>query len=773
MPPVGAVLLAFCLAIIAIQFLPVAVPGGSNTWVGVLALAAFSAWRRHWLLASVLLGLAWGGIDRWQQARADLDPGWEGVNLMAVGRIHDLPERRDRSARFYLAVEKLYPVGEPHRFDVSPPSLIRLSWHEPEQWPASGERWQFEVRLKRPRGFANPHGFDYAAWLWGRGVRATGYARRDGTHVRLAPAPVGIDRLRQTIADRLSEREGGLFTAMVAALALGDRSGLGQDHWRVLAATGTSHLLAISGLHVGLVALWGGWIVGLIATRLPLRSRSLPRQQAAALGGLLFAALYAALAGFSVPTQRALILVAVVALSLGLRRSPSPMRALLLALTVVLAWDPTAVFSAGFWLSFGAVALILYGMTGRLRVSDWWWRWGRVQWLVGLGLTPVLLMWFQRVSLASPLVNLIAVPVVGLLVVPLVLAGGLLMLPFPQFADFLLDVAEGVLKGLWWGLQHAANWPGTEWLLPAMPWPLLLAAGLGVAWLLSPRGWPGRWLGLVALLPVLLYRAPQPPPGGLWLTLLDVGQGLAAVVRTHGHALVYDTGPSYGGEFDTGWAVVGPYLDATGIGRVDRLVISNGDRDHAGGAESLVSRWSVAEVINGADPARFHLPGDRPCLAGEQWTWDGVRFRFLHPPTVDAFRGNDRSCVLHVQAAEGGSLLLPGDIEARAERSLLAAGPLPKVDVLVVPHHGSRSSSTAPFIDAVSPQIALFATGYRNRFGFPKPDVVRRYRDAGAAIYTTHEQGAVELRYRPTEGWGKPILFGLRRSGLWYPRARE
>ncbi|MCP4041542.1 MAG: DNA internalization-related competence protein ComEC/Rec2, partial [Gammaproteobacteria bacterium] len=608
-------------------------------------------------------------------------------------------------------------------------------------------------RLKRPHGFSNPGGFDYEGWLFQHGIRATGYVRSRGENRRLVESQgYPVARLRQYLDGRFDlEFRDSEYLGIAKALAIGLRHDLNDDQWQILRATGTSHLMAISGLHIGLVA----GFTFLLARRLWSRAGSAPLYLAAprfaALPALLAALIYAALAGFSIPTQRALVMVVVVMAAMLLRGRPYPSHSLAVAMLLILLVDPLAVLSAGFWLSFVAVAIILFGMGGRVSGRGFWWRWGRVHWLVAIGLLPVLLAFFGENPLLSPLANLLAVPWVGMVVVPLVLAGTLLLVPLPALGEWLL------LAGL---KAVELFWPFLDWLagldlvyrIPPVTQPLFLAAGgIGVILLLSPRGFPGRWLGVVWLTPLVFAPLDEgPEAGSAWLTLLDVGQGLAAVVRTSNHLLVYDTGPRYSAHFDAGHAVVEPYLRSLGIGYIDTLVISHGDNDHAGGAESLLAAVPAGLILTGEPDQRW--PTATTCRRGRRWQWDGVMFRILHPGKELSSQDNNNSCVLQV-SVDGESILLPGDIESTVEEALVEIfGSELRSRIMVAPHHGSRTSSSEEFLAAVSPEHILFSVGYRNRFGLPPMQVLQRYRSHGAADHETASRGAITFKLGKENG---------------------
>ena len=706
----------------------------------------------------------WSALTAWLHLTPALSPTLEGVPLQLSGSIASLPQREGRILRFVLSVD------EAHRQDgtsVMLPQRVRLAWYgkdSPELIP--GEQWQLQVKLKRPWSMRNPGSFDYEEWLFQQGIRATGYVREgEGNRRLVAASGYPVLRLRHAIGQAITQHLGNApMRGIITALAIGERGGISDEQWEVLLASGTNHLVAISGLHVGLVA----GLLYLLTLRLwRLSARGcewLPAPRAAALVALLAALAYAALAGFSIPTQRALLMLVIVLGAVWWRRPIERGRVLLLALWAVTLFDPASILSAGFWLSFAAVAWILYGMGGRLETTGLWWRWGRVQLLVALGLLPLLLLFFQQGSLSAPLANLLAVPWVSLLVVPLTLTGVLLLALWPAAGGVLLSLAATLLAWLWPVLQWLSE------IIPVLPlaatgWQVLPAL-LGLIWLLAPRGWPLRSMGALLLLPLLFPQPDVPEPGRARLTLLDVGQGLAAVVQTHRHTLLFDTGPAFASGFDTGDAVVIPFLRQIGVGRIDTLLLSHGNSDHAGGVESVLLQMPVERVLADAEVASG-LGGAQPCERGHGWEWDGVAFRILHPGRgVQRSDENNHSCVLRVSVGEH-ALLLTADIEVGAERELLASEEALRADLLLVPHHGSKSSSSAAFIEAVQPQWALFSVGYRNRYGFPHAEVSSRYTDRGIHIARTDASGALQIELK-AEGITPPAAFRLQHRRLWH-----
>lgn len=753
-------------------------------WAAVpLATGAILCLRRRSTrpLAWALGAFLWAWWQAGLQLERDLPPALEGADLVLHGTVASLPEVDGRATRFIFESRQRADGADWVAFE----RRLRLSWYaDVGDVPsiAAGTAWQLTVRLKRRHGFHNPGGFDYEGWLFQNGVSATGYVR-DG--IPLAPprdtgAPAVL-RLRAAVDARLAAVLAGNDQAgLLRALALGVRDGIAMDDWEVLRATGTGHLVAISGLHIGLAAGMAFVVVRGAWARSATLTLRLAAPRAAALAGFAAATLYALLAGFGIPARRAWIMAGVMLLGLVQRRRTDPWQGLALALVLVTLTDPPAVNSPGFWLSFAAVAIIFAGLARTADRPPDGGRAGRLrrqvrslvhlQLLLSAGLLPFTLGFFGQLGWTSPIANLLAVPWTSLVVVPLVFVGLLLLFPLPSVAGWAFDLA-GLAAGL---LRHwlalLAGQPGSLLGMPSVPVAVSLLAGFGIVCLLLPRGVPRRLMGLALLLPLLSWRPPQPAPGSAWLTLLDVGQGLAAVVRTRNHVLVYDAGPRFGPDFDTGRAVVAPFLEAQGLRRMDLLIVSHGDNDHRGGARSLESRIPAYRLLTSV-PERIDWRYSRRCRAGQRWEWDGVTFHVLHPDPAEYASGNDASCVLQVRTATGDSALLPGDIEAAAEFALVRRhGAALASTVLVAPHHGSRSSSTPDFIAAVDPRWVLYPVGYRNRYGFPRPEVSARYRAHGSRALTTAGSGAIELRLGEGGADPRPMLHRHLARRYWqYP----
>lgn len=716
------------------------------------------------IATGLLCGLCWAAAVAHLALSDALPHADEGRDITVTGTVASLPHRFDGGVRFHLDVERVETQGA-----TVPPKIV-LSWYgEQASDPDSihpGERWRLVVRLQRPHGNANPHGFDYEAWLLEQGVRATGYVRPAGHRnarldTRVMGAGYAVERIRGLLRQRILEALAGQpYAGVIVALVIGDQRGIGQDDWDVFNRTGISHLVSISGLHITMVAGLAAWAVSILwrrsfwtSAQLPLR---LPAQKAAALAGAVTALLYVLLAGFGVPAQRTFYMLAVVAIALWCGRIASSSHVLCLALGVVLVLDPWAMLWPGFWLSFGAVAAILYACSGRIGMQTRGWRaslalGARTQWAVTVGLAPLTLLLFGQVSLVSPLANAIAIPVISLFVTPLALIGSVLPAPLGSPVLGMAHLAIELLARLLAWLAAPAL---AVWTAPAPSGWILLLALIGTAWMLAPRGWPQRWTGLAAWTPLLTQLPTTPPAGQFTVTAFDVGQGMALLVETPHHRLLYDTGPQYAPGASGATRVILPYLRGRGIRRLDALVVSHSDLDHVGGAAELLDAVQVTTVTSSLPDnhallraARSH----RRCAAGQSWRWDGVAFEMLGPEPASyadtRLKANARSCVLRI-AAGGQAILLAGDIEAAQETALLRGGDRRlRADVLLAPHHGSGTSSTAAFLRAVSPRLGIFQVGHRNRYRHPKREIYARYAEMGIERMRTDQHGAVTLQF--------------------------
>lgn len=716
------------------------------------------------LVALALAVFALCGLRSLHYASTALDPALEGQDIMVTGTVAGLPEAMETGVRFRLQVDSASLQGK----SLQVPPLIDLAWYheagasgaQPQQAgaPHAGERWRMVVRLKAPHGARNPNGFDYELRQWEQGVQAVGYVRagpKDEHPERLdAALRYPVLQLREQVRDAILTRlaaaaEGPAevrAAGVVAALVTGDQRAIDRSDWNVFRATGVAHLVSISGLHITLFAWLAALAVGGLWRRAPRLCLAWPAQSAALLGGLLLATVYAVFSGWGIPAQRTVLMLAVVVgLKLAGRRWPWPL-IWLMACAVVVLFDPWALLQAGFWLSFVAVGVLfalnpIAGSAGTISAKAKFLSLLREQWTVTVALTPLSLLLFGQVSLVGFFANLVAIPWVTLIVTPLAFAG-VLWPPLWQVAAWCVQ-----LLGIWLG--WLAAWPWAQFDVAAAPLWAGLAAVIGGVLLAARLPASLRLASVPLLLPALLWQAPRPPPGSFELLAADIGQGNAVLVRTARHALLYDTGPRYSLASDAGDRVLVPLLRSLGE-RVDTVMLSHRDSDHTGGASAVLAQQPQAALTGSiaGEAALLALRAWAPCVAGQTWTWDGVQFDVLHPlqaaPAVlpRGEKPNAQSCVLHVRAVSGASALLVGDIERPQELALVEAGAPLAADALLVPHHGSKTSSSDAFLVAVQPKIALVQAAYRSRFGHPAPIVVQRLREHGARVVDSAHCGA-------------------------------
>lgn len=805
----------------------VALPLACALLAGVLAWRA-PPWRRGWrlaVLASLCMAAAGWGQAQWRAAQrvAELwPPAWSQRAVVLTGRVDSLPQQQAWGQRVeveVLSVEAPGAAPETAGSGDDAASAMPMAraarswqagqaWHLPGvplhavcpqrvslSWPAGptgadngaapvrilpGQVWRWTVLLQSPDGLLNPGGFDGERWMFEHGLRAQGKVLTRHAPAPLLVRPPGawspglIDRLRSALRERIQAHVADPRVAgLIAGLTIGEQSAIGADDWDAMRDTGTAHLAAISGLHILMMGLAVSAATGWLWRRSTALLHLLPAPVAARVAGVLGAWAYALLAGWGIPAQRTVVMMAVVALlRLGARRWPWPLVLLLAAMLVTLL-DPWALNQAGFWLSFAAVGLLMLSGGEAPASPDSTWRqraWRsmrevlRTQAIASVGLAPLSLVFFQQVSVVGLLANLVCIPLFSAVVTPLAMLG----LAWPPCWDLLVPLVNQIMAAL--GSLAGWRWAAVSGAM-VLPWASALGLLAG-AWMLAPV--PVRWKGLAA--PGLLFLLwptsaslplPGPPTGHLQLVAVDIGQGTAVLVRTARHALLYDAGPRTSPGNDAGRRVLVGLLRAQGVTRLDTLLISHGDIDHVGGAASVVRAVPVSALLSSLEeghellsvPDRDgRLPPHRRCQAGQQWTWDGVRFEVLHPFEEDwaqRERGqrsdNAMSCVLRVSSAPdeaagrpGHSVLLTGDVEAEGEAALgqaLGARGLAS-EVLVVPHHGSHTSSTPAFIDAVAPSVAVVQAGARNRYGHPHADVMARYRARGIAVVRTTACGA-------------------------------
>lgn len=664
----------------------------------------------------------------------------EREDLRVRGRIVDLPVQEGRRLRFLLRVD--HDATQPMALRGR---LLRLSWysardgsHVPSLVHA-GSRWELDVRLRAPRGLRNPGWFDAERHALAQRLAATGYVRNpDAAHALTQPH--GWQARRERLAARIDAAVDDPVSRFVRALALGDTRDLDDDDWATLRATGLTHLIAISGFHVGLVAGFFTLLASVVWRAIPILCHAMPRQIAMAIAAVAGAAIYTAIAGFALPTVRTTLMIAVVAAARCLRRAQSPFDALALAVIAMVLADPLSLLGAGFWLSVCGVAWLIWclprGDGGLVR------SFASAQAVATIGLLPLTVALFGQASLAGPLANLVAIPWWSLVVVPLALIGTGLDALRVGAGDWAWRTAAVAFDATWPTFVALGESRFAFAWLPEARWFALPMAAFGAFWWLLPREVPGKPLALLLWCPLLWPSRGLPPHGAFRMEVLDVGQGLSVLVRTRSHAVLFDMGPASHDGYDAGERAVVPALRALGVRDLDIAIVSHGDNDHAGGWPSVREAMPIREVHA---PEGSPTAGTSPCIAGEEWTRDGVRFRYLHPPPHFPYLGNDAGCVLRIEGAHGAALLT-GDIGEVVERMLVRSEPdAVRAGVVLVPHHGSEGSSDPAFIRATGARFALVAAGAGNRFGHPREEVIERWCRAGARVIDTAGGGALRV----------------------------
>lgn len=735
----GVASITFCQTLPRLFWLLILIP--------VVLLIKVLSPRRRKLLFHILffiIGFSWVLLYAHIITFWNLPTELEGKKLLVSGYVVAPPNKKPSGINFEFQTKT---IG----LDKSS-AKIKLSWYGNYLPINVGDELQLEVRLKKPHGVLNPGGFDMEKYLLVHHIRATGYVVNSKSNQVLQPHPYRypISRLRQFLIDKMEQVLGpDPLMPVIIAFVTGTEDKIIQEQWQVMRDSGTSYLVAIAGLHIGLVAsitfifiqfLWR------LSRILPL---VMPAKEAGIIVGLLMGFIYGAVSGFSVPTQRSLVMLVMFSLAVLLRRHTKSWNAWLWSLFFVLVINPLSILTIGFWLSFSSVAAIIYATSFRIQVgvvspiSKLW----RLQLIVTLALLPLSLLFFQQFSLITLFANLLAMPSVCFVVVPMSLLGALCLLIFGDIGAWILVGAAKLLHLIWWWLTFLVNTISVNWYHPIYNWWILSATAIGVLILLTPRGLPTRSIGLLWFTPLFFYEPPAPSGNGIvWFTLLDVGQGLASVVQTKNHVLLYDTGPRFFAN-DAGTSVIIPYLRQQGINTIDTMVISHGDSDHSGGAFSILKTLPVIDILTSV-PEKFRPYFARSCLAGQHWQWDGVDFQILSPPKNGLLMGNNGSCVLKITTGTK-SILLPGDIEHEAEDLLVRTYTADlKSTFLVAPHHGSATSSTMDLVKLISPQYVMFPVGYKNRFHFPNKKVMARYlEDSKAVLLNVSHTGAITFKF--------------------------
>jgi competence protein ComEC len=780
-------MVAISLGIAVVAFVPQLPSVSQLSWLIALSAVVLSVQRKAILLVLFVAGFCWGSSYGLVVSNSILPAELESKALVVTGTVVGLPRvklsRGKPALQFELAVTK--PVCHEEHC-VSGIKRLQLTAYDREEM-LPGQTWQLLVKLKRPHGLANPGGFDYQTWLIQQGIGGVGYVRSHSGNQLLFDNQWSLHRLRWDVSAAMDTQIGDLpFSALLKALLIGDKRAIDKRLWDLFSATGTTHLMVISGLHIGLVS---GFVFLFVRFFFSAVAPCYRAEFWAALTAVGCALIYALAAGFTLPTQRALIMIIVGMLTIIFRRNIAPNAGFVIALTGCLIVDPLAVLSLSFWLSFSAVFIIFYSATGRLGSSGGSGKWLSTQLWVFIGLLPVLAILLGRTSFLAPLANVILVPLFSFILVP-----------FNLIAGIVAMVDGDTAMEIWWWLDRGLALVSRylEWLvgvgdqgiitIPERPLTVSVLVVIGIFILLLPKGVPLKWMGAILLLPLFLYQPTQLKEGEVKFTVLDVGQGLATVIQTRNYTLVYDVGARWQEDFDMAQAAVIPYLQREGIEHIESLVISHGDNDHAGSLPSLLASMLVTELYLGEpleqletgqwDDATYNSVAtlQKPCVAGTQWQRDAVTFQFLHPGVASRPRerhalvprrnANNHSCVLRISTGNV-VMLLTGDIESSVELALIGQNnTLLETTVLVAPHHGSRTSSSWPFVKTSDPEYVIFSSGYKNQFSHPHKEIVDRYRSVGSKVLTTATSGATEFYVREGK-LGPPHQFRLSMQHYW------
>ncbi|HCU05676.1 MAG: DNA internalization-related competence protein ComEC/Rec2 [Gammaproteobacteria bacterium GWE2_42_36] len=759
--PYAFLFLLGCCSIYCFRSMP-------NLWIPVVVLITAGLFHLQFrkrvteLSFIFMLGCCYVLFVSYHHLHHALPKADETKDLMVVGRIISLPEQKIPSTEFLFKISTI---------DEIPIHLTaRLSWYGHVPNLQAGEIWRLHVRVKRPRGYSNPGGFDYEAWLFLNDIGATGFVINSPENKKIASVSVmyDIDHWRMEMLAHLKQlfpHEAAL--SFLTALMLGDRGLLTTEQWKVLQVTGTEHLIAIAGLHIGLIDGFVYCFINFLWRRSRHFMLYVPAQIAASSGGFMAALFYSMLAGFPLQTKRALIMLAAGLIGVLCRRRFLSWQSFSLALLWVLFLNPLDVLSESFWLSFATVAWIILALNHR-PIGEGWRRYIYLQWTITLGLLPLTLIFFSQISCLGFFANLIVVPWFALIIMPCCFLGDLFLMTLPVIAKILLLFVLLNIKVMFAFLSYLSNFSALIWQ-PAFPTPLIFCLTLmGVFLLLTTQKNWIRGLSIVCFLPLIFSRAPSPQLGEWWVTLLDVGQGLSTVIQTAHHVLIYDTGPRFGPEQDAAQFVIIPFLNRQGIHHIDRIIVSHGDEDHSGGANTLLKTMHVDSLMTSdTDLFKSTYPGVAPCEENTHWRWDGVDFQFLSPPAGLPYQDNNSSCVLKIYDGHH-SVLFTGDIEASLESDLIhrERTQLPS-EILVAPHHGSKTSSSPDFVAAVQPRYVLYPVGYLNRFHFPHPSVVQRYQSVLAKQFDTATDGAITFKIDPNHDEMALTLYRLTDQSIW------
>ena len=764
-------LLLFSLSIISVSFLPELPTVEWLFLIFALFLLLVIKLKRSLFLA-IPLGIAYATIAGHCLLAQQIPDTLDRADVVVIGQVVGLPVIKGDVARFELIVNEAAfyaEAGDVIEFLAQKKLSISYNANYNHQYPMAfdsfvpGQYLQLRLKLRKPRGFVNPVGFDYHLYLLRKGFAATAYIKSDSLNrilVSNTPSSISLkrDQLRLRLREFVNQQSSGYPESSGALLALmtGDKQLISDKLWALFKETGTIHLMVISGLHISLIAFLGFALARIFVNVFSLFSKNTQHMVLFLIPpfiSILFASTYAAIADFGLPTQRALVMVCVFYWAYCLRSQARPWLAFCLALSIVLIFDPLAAHTSGFWLSFGAVGILLFSFKGfesgttQNLIKRTLWQWLKSQWvlLLGLGVPSIVLL--GGVSGSGFVSNFIAIPVVSFIVVPLVLLSAVLVFISEPAAMIIFEWAQMSFTALLWCLNFVNDVSPSFIQYHSSLSTLAIVLGvIGACFLLMPA-LAYRYIALFCFLPIVFV--PQQKPF-LRLNFLDVGQGTAIVIETENHQMVYDTGKKYSEQFDSGADIVAPFLSSLGHKHIDTVMISHSDNDHAGGLAGLINLISIDRLLVGESKK---TQGEQ-CIAGQFWQWDGITFEVLWPTQayIDAMRvkpvyykSNNISCVLLIKAGSR-SVLLAGDIDRSIETLLVST--LQKeqgIDIVLAPHHGSKTSSGKEWVDTVQPQYVVFTAGYKNAYGHPHYSVLERYQAIGAQTLNTATDGAIRL----------------------------
>lgn len=727
--------LAFFAGNLSVHCLPVLPPPWLLLLAGISGIIVFIPSHLSRTYGAFVIGFCWTAWVATAHSDDILASDLEGESVSFSGEVATIPKQYAEGFSF------IFQTDEGGSYQL--PNYLYLKIYTADTPVTLHSKLQLTARLKRPYGYVNRGLFDYEKWLFARRIGGSGYVYK----YRIVDTPArraGIGYLRQELVRHLKQKQSLTYGESIAALGLGFSGALSKQKNDLLIATGTRHLFAVSGLHINLVFGFFVLIIRALWSRTLLVRTQYPASLAALWGALPLALCYAFLVGFSLPTQRALIMLTCFVAGWQLRKQMPMAQLLAVALFAVIIYDPLSTLSASFWLSFAAVALIIFYLSN-VRYQKKWYHWGALQTYLSLSMGLLTMLLFSRGAVAAPLVNLFAVPFIGVLLLPacLMSIAALWVAKTSPPTELMLTATDWLFSVFWTGIGWFAA-HDLEWFWQP-PWWVFGFALVGILLSIVLTEAKHKLFALLLLLPLVVNQHSDAVKfGDFKADFLDVGQGLSVLVRTQKHALLFDTGPSFRSGFNTGEAVGIPYLRSLGIATLDKLIVSHSDNDHAGSVDAIRRTVHIGEILSG-EPLDIDEISDstgiQRCQNRHSWTWDGVHFKILHPTVGSVWTGNNASCVLRISNGDH-SLLLTGDIEAAAEETLVGH-PYGASDIMLVPHHGSRTSSSVEFIRTVSPKVAIVTSGYRNRYGFPLPDILERYR--GVEVYNTAIDGMISL----------------------------